>query len=446
MQPYSSSRATALTGTVVVPGDKSISHRSLMFGALAKGQTRIWGLLEGEDVIRTADALREMGVKIETPEQTGQDYWQVDGTGHLQQPDKDLYMGNSGTSTRLLMGVVGGHKITAKFTGDASLSVRPMARVINPLSVMGIEIDATLSQDKQVLPLTLKGSAQPQPITYESPVASAQVKSAILLAGLTAHGVTTVIEPKATRDHTERMLTGFGAEVISEALDNGRMKVSITGGAQLKGQDITVPGDPSSAGFLLVAALLIPGSKITIKNVCMNKTRIGLLQTLIEMGGRINIVNRQNISGEEIADLEVQYSVLTGINVPAERAPSMIDEYPILAVAASFAQGVTHMDGIGELRVKESDRLAIMASGLLACGIKLEEGADELTIHGQDTVAGGVLIKTFLDHRIAMSFLILGSRTEQAVKIDDIEPVKTSFPDFITLMTQLGCHFCPVNA
>lgn len=434
-QPRSIARAERLSGTVRVPGDKSISHRSLMLGSLAIGTTRISGLLEGEDVLATAAAMRAMGASIER----GDDgVWTVDGVGvgGLLQPETALDMGNSGTSTRLLMGLIASHAITATFTGDASLSSRPMGRVIDPLSLMGADITASPGGR---LPLMVRGINPAVPITYTLPVASAQVKSAILLAGLNTPGITTVIEPVPTRDHSERMLSGFGAEITSEAGPDGRI-ISIRGEAELRPQDITVPGDPSSAGFWMVAGSIVPGADILIENVGMNPTRTGLLIALKAMGANIEKLNERIVGGEPVADLRVRHAILTAIDVPHDLAPSMIDEYPVLFVAAAFAQGRTVARGAHELRVKESDRIATMHAALEACGVACEEFEDGLAITGTggDPIPGGAQVASKLDHRIAMSMVVAGLHAKAAIGIDDISPVATSYPDFFSTLDALA--------
>ena len=431
--------AGPLAGDVTVPGDKSISHRSLMLGALAVGETRVSGLLEGEDVLATAAAMRAMGADIA---RTGPGAWTIHGVGvgGLLQPMTALDMGNSGTSTRLLMGLVASHPITATFVGDASLSSRPMGRVITPLQLMGAQITATPGPGgRQTLPLTLTGACPAIPLTYTLPVASAQVKSAILLAGLNTPGETVVIEPIPTRDHSERMLAGFGASLTVTPSPEGRI-ITISGEAELKPQTIVVPGDPSSAAFPMVAALIVPGSDVTIRNVGINPTRAGLINVLQAMGGDIALLNERTVGGEPVADIRVRHSALTGIEVPPDGAPSMIDEYPILFVAAAFARGRTLMRGLEELRVKESDRIAVMAEGLQACGVACEELEDGLIVEGRggDPVPGGATIAARLDHRIAMSFAVLGLNARAPVTIDDARPIATSFPGFVAMMEQLG--------
>lgn len=426
-----------LLGDFRVPGDKSISHRSLMLSALAVGESRISGLLEGEDVMATAAAMRAMGATI-TRAAPGE--WRVYGVGvgALLQPQTALDMGNSGTSTRLLMGLVASHDITATFTGDGSLSKRPMGRVIEPLSRMGAVITAAPGGR---LPLMLRGAAPAVPIEYSLPVASAQVKSAILLAGLNTAGITTVIEPIPTRDHSERMLTGFGAELTVECEIDGTRIIRIRGEAELRPQTIDVPGDPSSAGFFIVAALLIPGSDVTIRNVGLNPTRAGLVAVLRQMGGAIEALNPREVGGEPVADLRVRHSALTGIAVDPALAPSMIDEFPILFLAAALAKGRTTTTGLEELRVKESDRLVVMATALTAAGARITETADGLIIDGSDgePLAGTAgPIATHLDHRIAMTMAIAGLVSRAGVEVDDTRPIATSFPTFEALLDYLG--------
>jgi 3-phosphoshikimate 1-carboxyvinyltransferase len=436
-QPFHLRAAGPLGGTAGVPGDKSISHRALMLGALAVGETRIEGLLEGEDVLATAAALRAMGATIERV-RAGE--WRVAGVGvgGLLQPEGALDMGNSGTSTRLLMGLIASHPITATFVGDASLSRRPMGRVIEPLSLMGASVMASPGGR---LPLTLAGLCPAVPLEYRLPVASAQVKSAVLLAGLNTPGRTVVIEPVPTRDHSERMLAGFGARLAFEDSPEGR-RIMLLGEAELSPQDIIVPGDPSSAAFPLAAALLVPGSDVTIENVGINPTRAGLIEVLQAMGADIVLLNRRSVGGEPVADLRVCHSALKGIEVPPGLAPAMIDEFPILFVMAAFADGVTRTSGLEELRVKESDRLAMMARGLAAAGVKVQELADGLVIEGSGgaLLAGGARIETRLDHRIAMSFAVAGLGCREPLTVDDARPINTSFPDFLGLMRRLGAE------
>lgn len=428
-------RSSRLQGVVRIPGDKSISHRSFMFGGLASGETRITGLLEGEDVINTGKAMAAMGAKIEKQG----DVWVIHGTGNgcLLEPRAPLDFGNAGTGARLTMGLTGTYHMKTTFIGDASLSKRPMARVLDPLRLMGVQVEAT-SGDR--LPLTLHGPLTANPITYRVPMASAQVKSAVLLAGLNTPGVTTIVEPVMTRDHTEKMLVGFGAALEVETDSDGVRHIHLQGQGKLTGQIIDVPGDPSSAAFPLVAALITPDSDVTIENVLMNPTRTGLITTLLEMNADIELINPRKAGGEDVADLRVRFSELKGVVVPAERAPSMIDEYPVLAIAAAFAEGDTHMLGVEELRVKESDRLSAVAVGLKANSIACDEGADFLVVHGRPGGKGfgGGLVATHLDHRIAMSFLVLGLASEKPVTIDDARMIATSFPEFIDLMTGLG--------
>jgi 3-phosphoshikimate 1-carboxyvinyltransferase len=437
-RPARFSAAPPLAGTVRVPGDKSISHRALMLGALAVGETRVEGLLEGEDVLATAAAMRAMGAEIV---REGEGRWRVHGVGvgALLQPRQALDMGNSGTSTRLLMGLVASHGITATFTGDASLSRRPMARVIEPLSRMGA---AFTGAPGGTLPLTLRGLCPAVPIEYRLPVASAQVKSAILLAGLNTPGITRVIEPVPTRDHSERMLAGFGASLSVETDGAGARIISLTGEAELRPQAITVPGDPSSAAFPMVAALIVPGSDIVIGNVGLNPTRAGLVRLLQAMGGDIALLDPREVGGEPVADLRVRASSLAGIEPDPADAASMIDEFPIAFVAAAFARGRSIFRGLEELRVKESDRIATMADGLRAIGARVEEIEDGLVIEGTggEALAGGGRIATRLDHRIAMSFAVAGLHSDAGVAIDDMSPVATSFPGFEGMLTTLGAR------
>ena len=438
MKPRRFMPSGPLRGTIRVPGDKSISHRSIMLGALAVGETRVTGLLEGEDVLSTAAAMRAMGASVE---RIGDGEWSVHGVGvgALLQPQAPLDMGNSGTSTRLLMGLVSSHPISAQFIGDASLSKRPMGRVIEPLSQMGAAFDASKGGR---LPLTVRGAMPAVPISYRLPVASAQVKSAVLLAGLNTPGITTVIEPVPTRDHSERMLRGFGADLSVEVEGDGTRVIRLVGEAELKPQTIEVPGDPSSAAFFIVAALIVPGSELTIQNVGLNPTRAGIVEVLRQMGGQIEEVNRREVGGEPVADLVVRYSALKGIAVDPAIAPSMIDEFPALFVAASLAEGTTVTTGLEELRVKESDRIAVMAAALAGAGARVTETADGLTIEG----SGGEPLrgtsnsrtKTHLDHRIAMSMAIAGLASRDGVEVDDTRPIATSFPVFEALLDGLS--------
>ncbi|MER8947786.1 3-phosphoshikimate 1-carboxyvinyltransferase [Mesorhizobium sp. M0959] len=437
-------KSSGLSGAARVPGDKSISHRSFMFGGLASGETRITGLLEGEDVMRTGAAMKAMGAHIE---KHGAE-WVIRGTGNgaLLQPEGPLDFGNAGTGSRLAMGLVGTYDMETTFIGDASLSGRPMGRVLEPLRQMGVQVLKATPGDR--MPITLHGPKHAAPITYRVPMASAQVKSAVLLAGLNTPGITTVIEPVMTRDHTEKMLKGFGANLSVETDERGVRHIFIEGQGKLTGQTIAVPGDPSSAGFPLVAALIVPGSDITIENVLMNPTRTGLLLTLQEMGAWIDIIDPRNEGGEDVADLRVRYSELKGVTVPPERAPTMIDEYPVLAVAASFAEGETLMLGLEELRVKESDRLSAVAEGLKLNGVDCSEGEASLVVRGKPGGKGlgqhpngqGTIVQTHLDHRIAMSFLVMGLATEKPVTIDDQAMIATSFPEFMGLMKGLGAE------
>ena len=433
-RPVRAHRATTFAGTVSVPGDKSISHRALMFGALASGRTRITGLLEGEDVVNTARVVDLLGC----PARKIGVVWEVlgRGVGGLAQPAADLDFGNAGTGCRLMMGVVAGHDITVNMTGDASLSKRPMRRVLDPLKTMGVKV----IDDRATLPLTLRGSSRLIPVVYETPVPSAQVKSAVLLAGLAANGATTVIEKEATRDHTERMLRYFGAEILTEHR-GGKTAITIKGHAELEGRDVVVPGDPSSAAFIAAAAAIVPGGDVTIKGVLVNVTRIGFYTTLAEMGCDVTYLNAREENGEPIADIRVRQAKLTGVRVPPERAPSMIDEYPVLACVAAFASGETRMEGVGELKVKESDRLAATVAGLTANGIAARVEEDAMIVSGGAGVRGGGTVATHMDHRIAMAFLILGLGADAPIAIDDITYVATSFPTFQPLMTGLGGRF-----
>ncbi len=431
-------RAGALKGRVRVPGDKSISHRALILSALAVGETTITGLLEGDDVLRTAGALEALGARLV---RTGPGAWRVagSGVGGLAEPDTVLDLGNSGTGARLLMGAVAHNPILAFFTGDASLVKRPMGRVLKPLSEMGAR---ALARGGDRLPLALQGASL-LPITYRLEVPSAQVKSAILLAGLGTPGMTTVIEPEPTRDHTERLLRHFGAEIAVDRINDHATAVSLVGCPELMGTTISVPGDPSSAAFAAVAALIVPGSEITLEGVCLNPLRTGLYATLREMGAVIVFENLREVDGEDVGDIRVSASALSGVEVPPERAPSMIDEYPVLAVAAAAARGRTVMRGLAELRIKESDRLAAIARGLSRVGVDVESLEDGLVIHGKGegaAVPGGCLIETQMDHRIAMAFLVLGLASGAPIAIDDAHMIATSFPGFADLMRGLGAR------
>ena len=424
-----------LRGTLKVPGDKSISHRALMLSALAIGESRISGLLEGEDVLATAAALRAMGANME---RSGEGNWTVNGVGvgGLMQPPGALDMGNSGTSTRLLMGLVASHRLTVTFIGDASLSKRPMGRVIDPLSEMGAEFTASPGG---TLPLMVRGLVPAVPISYRLPVASAQVKSAVLLAGLNIAGVTEVIEPVRTRDHSERMLRGFGANLTVEVDADGVRHILLMGEAELKPQQIEVPGDPSSAAFFITAALITPGSEVTVTHVGMNPTRTGIYKMLEVMGADLTYSNQREVGGEPVADITARHSVLRGIEVPPDIAPSMIDEFPVFFIAASVAQGRTVTSGLDELRVKESDRLSLMATGLIAIGAQVEERVDGLVIEGTggEPLEGGATVTSALDHRIAMSFAVAGQHCYHSVTVDDVSPIATSFPTFEAILRNL---------
>ena len=433
-QSLTATRSPRLSGRARVPGDKSISHRALILGALATGRTRITGLLEAEDVMATAKAVAALGAEVRrsngTVEVTGQ------GVGGLLSPRAPLDFGNSGTGSRLMLGALAGNPIEVELTGDASLCRRPMGRVLQPLNLMGLEVEDA----RATLPLRIRGTEDLVPIVYQLPVPSAQVKSAVLLAGMHAPGRTTVIEPLPTRDHTERMLGYFGAELIAEERGEGRA-VTICGDAELHGTTIAVPGDPSSAAFLIAAGLIVEGSDITIEGVLMNPTRSGLVETVREMGGSIEFVDLRHEGGEPTADLRVRASGLKGVRVPAERAPTMIDEYPMLACLAAFADGETRMAGLAELKVKESDRLAATEAGLKACGVEAHVEGDDLIVYGKGGVKGGGLVATHMDHRIAMAFLTLGLGAREPVTVDDTAMIATSFPDFRALMTKLGATF-----
>lgn len=435
-----SARATApLKGRLRVPGDKSISHRALMLGSLTIGRTIVEGLLESDDVLATAGAMRAYGADIQRQDDGS---WHVHGLGPggLHEPRGILDFGNAGTGVRLCMGLAAAHPFASIFTGDASLRGRPMGRIIEPLSEMGAQV---IARADGRLPLALRGVEPMAPITYQVPVPSAQVKSAVLLAGLNIEGITTVVERTATRDHTERMLRAFGADVRVRDDESGARRISVTGLPELEPQTIAVPGDPSSAAFAIVAAVTVEGSALTVENVLLNEGRSGLLTTLVEMGAKLTVTGERDAGGERIGDVSISASSLKGVRVPAQRAASMIDEYPILAVAAANASGETRMEGLAELRVKESDRLAAIVDGLRANGVGVESGQDWIAIEGRGpgTVEGGGTVVTHLDHRIAMAFLVLGLSSRQPVRVDDISMIATSFPDFIPTMAGLGATF-----
>jgi 3-phosphoshikimate 1-carboxyvinyltransferase len=433
--PLAARRGGPLQGRVRVPGDKSISHRALILAALTVGESTVAGLLEGEDVLRTADAMRALGARLAR----GVDgIWRIHGVGvgGFTSPAAALDFGNSGTGCRLVLGAVAGCPVTATFDGDASLRKRPMRRVLDPLERMGAR--AIEEAEGGRLPITLQGASDPMPIVYESPVPSAQLKSAVLLAGLAAPGETTVIESEASRDHTERMLKHFGAKIVTKPHGQHGRRITLTGQPELQAAQVVVPADPSSAAFPLVAALIVPGSEVILEAVMTNPLRTGLYTTLREMGADIETLEKRSDGGEEVADLRVRFSALKGVEVPAERAPAMIDEYPVLAVAAAFAQGTTRMKGLQELRVKESDRLAATADMLRANGVTVEIEGDDMIVHGQTPVAGGGEVATHMDHRIAMSAIVMGLASEQPVRIDDSAFIATSFPGFVELMRGLG--------
>ncbi len=434
--PLTARRGGALSGTVEIPGDKSVSHRALILGALTVGETSVTGLLEGEDVLATARAMRAFGAEVS---RSDAGTWTIHGVGvgGFAEPADVIDCGNAGTGVRLIMGAMATTAIAASFTGDASLRRRPMGRVLDPLRLFGTE---SMGRQGGLLPMTLRGARDPVPVEYRLPVASAQVKSAVLLAGLNAPGETVVIEGEATRDHTERMLRGFGATVVVDDMPEGRA-IRLTGQPELAPQVIAVPRDASSAAFPVVAALLVPGSEVLLPTIGLNPTRAGLYTTLAEMGADIAHENAREEGGEPVADLRVRASSLRGIEVPPERAPSMIDEYPVLACLAAFAEGPTAMRGIGELRVKESDRIAATVAGLRANGVDVDEHEDGMTVHGRGgEVPGGGTVATQLDHRIAMAFLVLGLGSRDPVTVDDGGPIATSFPDFLPLMRRLGAE------
>ena len=424
-------RSTALSGKVRAPGDKSMSHRSMILGGMASGVTEVEGLLEGDDVLATAHAVQAFGARVE---RQGDGRWRIEGAGGFRTPPSIIDCGNAGTGVRLLMGAAAGYTLTATFDGDQSLRKRPMKRVTGPLADMGARFDWQAAEDR--LPVALTGGAL-KAIDYVQTVASAQVKSAILLAGLNADGVTTVVEPEKSRDHTERMLRAFGAEVGVQ--DNGEgWTISLRGGQSLTGTFVAVPGDPSSAAFPLAAGLIVPGSEVTVEGVMLNPLRTGLFDTWIAMGADLTIANRRNAGGEEVGDITARHSKLKGIVVPEARAASMIDEYPILAATAAFAEGETVMRGVGEMRVKESDRIALMVAGLRACGVQVEEEPEGFIVTGSASVAGGATVRTAHDHRIAMSHLVLGLAAEEPVSVDEPGMIATSFPGFVDMMNGLG--------
>jgi 3-phosphoshikimate 1-carboxyvinyltransferase len=433
--PLTARRAGPLQGRARVPGDKSISHRALIFGALAVGETHISGLLEGDDVLNTGNAMRALGAKVE---RSGEGTWRVSGVGvgGFREPADVLDFGNSGTGCRLVLGAVAGCRITATFDGDASLRRRPMQRILDPLALMGAR--AVNTQEGARLPITLAGARDPIPILYRTPMPSAQVKSAVLLAGLAAPGETVVIETEASRDHTERLLAHFGAQITVEREGPHGRKITLKGEPELRPAPVVVPADPSSAAFPMVAALVVPGSDVVTIEVMTNPLRTGLITTLHEMGARIETLELRGDTGEAMADFRIQASGLHGVDVPAARAPSMIDEYPILAVAAAFAHGTTIMRGLKELRVKESDRLVAVAAGLRANGVAVEIDGDDLIVHGTGKVAGGGLVATHMDHRIAMAFLVMGLGADKPVRIDDGSFIATSFPGFVPMLQGLG--------
>jgi 3-phosphoshikimate 1-carboxyvinyltransferase len=433
--PLTTRRGGPLKGRARVPGDKSISHRALILAAMTVGESTVSGLLEGEDVLNTAQAMRALGARLQRAEDG---LWRIRGVGvgGFAQPSAPLDFGNSGTGCRLAIGAVAGCPITATFDGDASLRKRPMRRVLDPLEKMGARVIAQAEGGR--LPLTLQGAADPMPIEYESPVPSAQLKSAVLLAGLAAPGETTVIEAEATRDHTERLMKHFGAKVASKPHGEHGRRITLQGQPELEPASVMVPADPSSAAFPLVAALIVPGSEVILEAVMTNPLRTGLFTTLREMGANIEVLEKRDDGGEEVADLRVTASQLKGVEVPPERAPAMIDEYLVLGVAAAFAEGTTRMRGLKELRVKESDRLEATADMLRVNGVAVEIEGDDLIVHGRGSVAGGGEVKTHMDHRIAMSALVMGLSSDSAVRIDDSAFIATSFPGFVELMRRLG--------
>jgi 3-phosphoshikimate 1-carboxyvinyltransferase len=435
--PLAARAGGPLKGRLRVPGDKSISHRALIFGALAVGETRVSGLLEGEDVLNTGKAMQALGASVE---RTGEGAWRVNGVGvgGFREPQGVLDFGNSATGCRLIMGAVASCPITATFDGDASLRKRPMQRILDPVTLMGARAAKMVEGGR--LPVTIEGARDPIPIVYKTPVPSAQIKSAVLLAALAAPGETTVIESEASRDHTEKLLAHFGAEItVTPEGAHGR-KISLKGEPELAAAPVVVPADPSSAAFPIVAALIVPGSDVVLTDIMTNPLRTGLITTLREMGANIETLNLRSGVGEEMADFRVRASSLRGVDVPAERAPSMIDEYPILAVAASFAEGTTRMRGLKELRVKESDRLAAVANGLKVNGVVVEIEGDDLIVHGNGRAPGGGTVATHMDHRIAMAFLMMGLASTKPVGIDDSTFIATSFPSFVPMMRSLGAE------
>ncbi|MBB4198619.1 3-phosphoshikimate 1-carboxyvinyltransferase [Rhodoblastus sphagnicola] len=437
-KPLTSKACGPLKGRVRPPGDKSVSHRAFLLGLLCVGETRISGLLEGEDVLNTGRACAQLGAKIE---RVGEGQWTVRGVGlgAVLAPAETLDFGNAGTGSRLMMGVVGGHGITARFDGDASLRKRPMRRILDPLVLMGAEVLEQAEGGR--CPILLKGTRDPAPIEYRTPVPSAQIKSAVLLAGLNARGRTTVIETEASRDHTEKMLTYFGATLTCEPFGDHGRKITLEGRPELSPRPIAVPVDPSSAAFLIAAALLVEGSDVVVEGVMTNPLRNGFVATLLEMGANIDVLEIREEGGEQVADLRVRHSALTGVDVPADRAPAMIDEYIILAVLAAFAKGATRMNGLQELRVKESDRLAATAAGLRANGVSATIEGDDLIVEGAGACGGGGLVETHLDHRLAMSFLVMGLASQNPVTVDDETMIATSFPTFKPLLAELGADF-----
>jgi 3-phosphoshikimate 1-carboxyvinyltransferase len=443
-RPLKARRSASLKGVAAIPGDKSISHRALILGALALGQTRITGLLEAEDVLNTAEAVRAFGARVIRVADRGA--WQVHGTGvgGWAEPENVLDFGNSGTGSRLVMGAMATTPITAVFTGDVSLRKRPMDRVLEPLGLFGAEYTARAGG---LMPVTLRGAARPICVEHKVAVASAQVKSALLLAALNAPGRSRISQATLTRDHTERMLTAFGAEISVEPLPEGGEVISLLGEAELTGAKVDVPRDPSSAAFVIVAGLIVPGSEISLPGILLNPRRIGLIDTLLEMGANIEVSRVRESGGEKIGDLAVRASVLKGVHVPAARVPAMIDEFPILSVAAAFAEGDTTMSGLDELRLKETDRLAGMLAGLRAAGVAAEGGEDGLVVHGRgaDGVPGGGHVATRMDHRIAMAFLVMGLASREPTSVDDASVIATSFPEFEHLMRHLGAQFEAVN-